>query len=225
MGYSVKGMSKAYEAGKVATAINIAAHIAKDGATAKMLKEAYTMMKANKVDEVVVTAATKEVERMLGMGTEIEATETTTEEVTTMEENTKVTVEAEDVNEEPAAPEANEDPWVLVTGKRKDKEALYVFTFVGDLKAELARISKEGFPFVCVSRVSAWEKFLTNNWKRGTLIPKYLERKGVTDADKFAKGILEVVKAADGNVWGVRVDTEGNEYVEATEEAATEEAA
>lgn len=223
MGYSVKSMGKAYEAGKVATAINIAAHIAKDAATAKMLKEAYTMMKSNNVDEVVVTAATKEVERMLGMGTEIEATETTTEEVT-MEENTKVTVEAEYVNEEPAAPEATEDPWVLVTGKRKDKEALYVFTFTGDLKAELAVISKQGFPFVCVSRVSAWEKFLTNNWKRGTLIPKYLERKGVTDADKFARGILEVVKAADGNVWGVRVDTEGNEYVEAKEEA-TEEAA
>lgn len=208
MGYSVKNMGKAYEAGNYRTALNNAVHVIKEEAVLGVVQAAYEAVKAGSTyEEDVVKAGVKEVAIMLGY--EVKAEDNTTnntEEVTNMEENTKVEVEAEDVvTEEPN----EENPWILVTGKRRSSN-LYVTVFEGNIKEKLAELrAKGGYTFVCVSRPSAFNKFLTNNWKGGTEIVKNLNKKGIEDVEKFTKGIVQLAAEMGYVCETIKVDNTG----------------
>ena len=117
-----------------------------------------------------------------------------------MEENTNKAV----VTEEPA----EENPWVLVLGKRRSTD-LYVTVFEGTIKERLAAVRKAGYTFVCVSRISAYNKFLANNWARGTEIPKNLSKKGITNPEEFVRGIVQLAAEMGYVCDPVRVNNTG----------------
>lgn len=223
MGYSVKQMAKAYEAGKFQTALNQAMHLGTvDEKALAVIKEAYEGMKNGMdVTAAVVAAGVKEVEVMMGIENKAVATAENNEEVEVMVENNavetkaEVTAEAEVEPKVETAPEAN--PWILITGKKKSTD-LYMTVFEGDSRAKLEELQKEGYTFVCLATVSRFLKLLATNWKGGKEVVKNLSKKNVSNADEFVNNVLALYKAygecekvelgADGDAAGSQVEVE-----------------
>lgn len=202
MGYSVKEMGKKFNDGKVKSALNIATHL--KGLSDEQLAAvttAYEALKAGATaEDEEVMAGIKEVKVMMGIeNAEVKAVvenADANEEVKAMAENVQVAEEqaavVAEVQEEAQQEEEvlEYDPWVYVTGSRKDKTALNVTIFDGDIDAKRQSLQREGYTFVCLSKVSAFNRFLGNNFKRSQGIVKNLEKKGVTDMVMFVTNIL-----------------------------------
>lgn len=150
----------------------------------------------NGTNEVIIESAV-EAEEVVAEPVE-EAVEV--KAVESVEEKVEATVE----------PKSEYDPWILVTGKRKDKTALFISVFEGDSREKLTALQSEGYTFVCLSKVSAYNRFLGNNFKGGKGIVDNLNRKGVADVNSFVTNILAQATLNHEGMT-ITIDIEGKE--------------
>lgn len=236
MGYTIGNVKKAVADNKWATAFNNAMHLKSTTVEVQaILADAYKAIKEEKatMEDTRVLAGVKEVNVMLGIENQVQVEEVAPQIEEVVEEEfeepqvggiTRVKKEEEELVEEKAVEETVEevkevveevkddkapeyDPWVLVTGMRKDKTALFVTVFEGDSRAKLTELQKEGHTFVCLSKVTAFNKFLGNEFKGGKGIVQNLNRKGVDEVSTFVTNILSyATQANDGMTITIGID-------------------